>query len=64
MQNSASYSVTDVNIITFIGQKSLQIHKKGKKVKDHSYSTFSKSQNEIVIVQKRKLHNLKKTKQS
>lgn len=60
MQNSASYSIIDVNITTFIRQKSLQIHLKRSKINDHSYSMFSKSQSKIFIVEK--LHNLKETK--
>lgn len=59
MQNSASYSIVDVSIITLICQKSLQIHRK-EKINDHSYSMFSKSQNEIFVVQKSKLQNLQK----
>lgn len=51
MQNSANYSVIDFNIITFICQKSLQMHKKeGNKINDYSYSMFSKSQNKIFVV--------------
>lgn len=60
MQNSASYSIVDVSIITLICQKSLQIHRKEEKINDHSYSMFSKSQNEIFVVQKSKLQNLQK----
>lgn len=61
MQNSASYSVTDISIITFIGQNT-NTFKKENKINDHSDSMFSKSQSEIFIVQKRNLHNLKKDK--
>lgn len=60
MQNSVSYSIIDVNITTFIRQKSLQIHLKRNKINDHSYNMFSKSQSKIFIVEK--LHNLKETK--
>lgn len=43
MQHSASYSITDFNMITFISQKFLQMHKKEKsKINDDPYSIFSK----------------------